>query len=104
MPRAKASAEEAAANLDRRAAEMRNAALKAKIVLCMKNRPSMIPQLWDKITSMGLDAESIKVPETVSKSFQAQAIERRKQEKRTSNYEAFLCQSTHTMICCPQSV
>ena len=82
MPRRVCSAEEHAANLDRRAEEARLKSLKQKIVMAMDNRPSVVPKLWDKLVALGLDADSIqKTEEQCPKSFQLEAVKRRKEAK-----------------------
>jgi len=41
-----------------------------------------VPKLWDKILAMGFDGDSIKIKEEVKRSFQAEAVVRRKLVKQ----------------------
>lgn len=87
MPRASVSAEDHAANLDRRAEEARTKAMRQRIVIAMNNKPSVVPKLWAKLVSLGYDAETIKEVEQLPKSLAAQAVDRRRQVKKEVDEE-----------------
>ena len=78
MPRLKVSAEEEVANLNRRATETANKSMKRVIELALKNKPSCIKGLYDKLESMGVTAANAHTPESQTMSFQAQAAAKRR--------------------------
>eukprot|EP00959_Pyramimonas_sp_CCMP1952_P429124 8987443-Pyramimonas_sp.AAC.1 len=58
-------------------------------MLAMKNRPSCIDGLYEKYTSMGLNADVIKTPETQQKSLSQKAVEKRKADHDLQRSQSF---------------
>eukprot|EP00971_Amphidinium_carterae_P287053 5698296-Amphidinium_carterae.1 len=75
MPRPKnKSIEHEVVELDRRAREARLKLLTRKLQMVIKNKPSLVPDLWQKCLSLGVTEENInEVEEFTEKSKQLQA-------------------------------
>ncbi|CAK0908641.1 unnamed protein product [Prorocentrum cordatum] len=89
MGRTKATLLEQVENLNVRATETKRLAQKREIMLAMKNRPSCIDGLYEKYTSMGLNADVIKTPETQQKSLSQKAVEKRKADHDLQRSQSF---------------
>jgi len=65
-------------NLNRRATETANKAMKKHIELAIRNKPTIIKPLYDKLISMGFGETDVHDKDESALSFQAQAVHRRK--------------------------
>jgi hypothetical protein len=86
MPKRKCSAEEEIDNLEVRALEKQNKYMKAQVLLAIKNTPSVLPHLVRCMQGLGYDRKRISVPETMSESFQMQAVKARVEKKKSSEF------------------
>ena len=69
------------ANLNRRATETANKTMKRSIEIALKNKPSIIKPLYDKMMSLGVSESNLAVREEVPLSFSATAVIHRQKSK-----------------------
>lgn len=82
MVRARLSAEQEVDNLNRRASEARQALLRKKLEMAVKNKPEVIEPLYEKLRSLGYDDEALKTKTAVAApSRQKEAVESRKKRR-----------------------
>ena len=82
MPRVKCTPEEEVANLNRRATETANKTMKRSIEIALKNKPSIIKPLYDKMQSLGVSESNLSVREDMPLSFTATAHLQRSSTKQ----------------------
>ena len=82
MPRVKCSPELEVANLNRRATETANKSMKRSLEIALKNKPSVIKPLYDKMLSLGVTESNLTEREDVPLSFAATAMVERQKSKQ----------------------
>ena len=70
------------ANLNRRATETANKTMKRLIEIALKNKPSIIKPLYDKMKSLGVSESNLAVRENVPLSFAATAVVQRQRSQQ----------------------
>jgi hypothetical protein len=82
MPRVKCSPDQEVANLNRRATETANKTMRRSIEIALRNKPSVIKPLYDKMISLGVTDENLTEREDVPLSFAATAMVERQKSKQ----------------------
>ena len=82
MPRRKCSPEEEVANLNRRATEVANKSMKRSVEIALKNKPSIVKPLYDKMVSLGVSESNLMVREDGPLSFAAMSAVQRQKNKQ----------------------
>ena len=103
MPRSgrpKRTAEEEIAELNLRASEAQKSLVRKRVLMAMTNRPSCIPQLWEKLVSMGINEENVKEKETVDERKSHLALSRQRAAEMAQESKT----KVNAALTCPQSV